>query len=89
MKETYEELETKKFLDSLPWKEYLSLGKDLYDIMDEIQQTYGDSLEDNPVFRGEVFNWMSTDDFADYLRDKGIHVWEEYTTTYTIGEINL
>lgn len=83
-----EVLETRKFLDSLSWSSYLHPGEDIYDIMDKIQQEYGDSLEDSPIFRGDVFNQITTDEFVDYLRDKGFSIWEEHITRYTVGRMN-
>ena len=32
--------------------------------------------EDHPIFEGYVFNWMTSDEFADYLRKKGYRVQE-------------
>lgn len=80
-----QELETRQFLDALPIEKFLTQGRDLHDVMDNIQDSYGPSLKDDSVFQGDVFNWMSADEFADYLRNKGYYVLEDVTIRYTIG----
>lgn len=70
-----EELEqTIKFLDSIPIDKYIIGHVDIYDIMNKIEDDYGASLESNPTFEGYVFNWMTSDEFAYYLRKKGYRV---------------
>ena len=59
--------QTIKFLDSIQIDKY---------IMDRIEDDYGAFLEDHPIFEGYVFNWMTSDEFADYLRKKGYRVQE-------------
>lgn len=44
--------------------------------MDKIEEDYGYFLEDNPIFEGYVFNWMSQEEFVDYLTNKGYHIRE-------------
>lgn len=83
--ETNEEYYTRQFLDSLPWDTLLSQGIDLQELMEQIQETYGPSLTDNPTFKGDVFNWMCIGEFADYIRSKGYHVLEEVTVQYILG----
>ena len=80
---------TEEFLDTIDVKKYLQEDKDLYDVMDEIEEDYGKTLEDNPVFEGYVFNWMSSDEFGDYITKRyGIRIREEVITTYRIGTVD-
>lgn len=84
-KETNGEYETRMFLDCLPWNTLLTQGRDLYELMDSIQSTYGPAIKNNPTFDGEVFNWMGIEEFADYIRTKGYYVCEDVSIKYTIG----
>lgn len=78
--------ETKKFLDTIDIRKYLYDGKDLYDVIDEIEDDYEEAVRDNPIFQGYVFNWMSTDEFGDYITERyGIQINEEVTIRYKIG----
>lgn len=68
--------QTIKFLDSIQIDKYIIVYMDIHDIMDRIEDDYGAFLEDHPIFEGYVFNWMTSDEFADYLRKKGYRVQE-------------
>ena len=67
-KRNYAEFEEKerKFLDSISDKELLSFfekGKELYDIMEEIEDAYGESYTEEEY----IFNWLDKYDFEEYL----------------------
>ena len=68
--------QTERFLDSIEIDKYIKKHRDISDIMDKIEEDYGYSLEDNPIFEGCVFNWMSQEEFVDYLTNKGYHIRE-------------
>lgn len=75
-----------EFLDTINVRGYLQAGKDLYDIVDEIERDYNKTVSDDPILQGCVFNCMSTDEFADYITERfGIRVNEEVKVTYRIG----
>lgn len=81
--------QTEEFLDTIPVENYLQSYKDLSEVMKEIQRDYGDKIKDSPIFEGDVFNWISIDEFADYLRKKkNIHIYEDVVITYIIGRID-
>ena len=44
-------------------------GEDLYHYQDRIEELFKD-VDLPPVFQGELFNFMSPEDFADYLREQ-------------------
>lgn len=50
--------------------------------MNRIENDYGPSLEDNSTFEGYVFNWMTSDEFAYYLRKKGY--WVQAIASYEV-----
>lgn len=78
--------ETEKFLDTIDISKYLRNGKDLYDVIDEIEDDYGEQVENNPLFQGYVFNWMAPDEFGDYLEKRfNIRINEEVNINYRIG----
>ncbi len=68
--------QTEEFLDSIRIDKYIKKHRDISDIMDKIEEDYGYFLEGNPVFEGYVFNWMSQEEFVDYLTNKGYHIRE-------------
>lgn len=68
--------QTEEFLDSIRIDKYIKKHRDISDIMDKIEEDYGYFLKDNPIFEGYVFNWMSQEEFVDYLTNKGYHIRE-------------
>lgn len=70
-------MKTEQFLDTIPMEKYLTSGCDLREAMNQIEEDYSDLLSNDEFFRGYVFNWMSTDEFASYLKRKGYKVHSE------------
>lgn len=68
--------QTEEFLNSIEIDKYIKKHRHISDIMDKIEEDYGYFLEDNPIFEGYVFNWMSQEEFVDYLTNKGYHIRE-------------
>lgn len=64
--------ETEKYLDGLNLKEEFKEfgGHDLSEFMEFLENKYGNSLAADLKFCGFVFNWMSTEEFLDYLRKR-------------------
>ena len=67
----YEEYENKEraFLDKISDKEMLSFfekGKNLYDIMEEIENAYGESYIEEEF----IFSWLDKYDFEEYINKR-------------------
>ena len=57
------------FLDKISDKEILSFfkkGKNLYDIMEEIEDAYGESYTEEDY----IFNWLDKYDFEEYINKR-------------------
>ena len=66
-----EEFEDKEraFLDKISDKEMMSFfkkGKNLYDIMEEIEDAYGESYTEEEY----IFNWLDKYDFEEYINKR-------------------
>lgn len=59
-------------------------GHQLPDIMEAMEKEYVDNKLVKVALNGELFDFMDTNDFADYLRDHGYTVKEETITVYTL-----
>ena len=67
----FEEYENKEraFLDKISDKEMLSFfekGKNLHDIMEEIEDTYGELYTEEDY----IFNWLDIYDFEEYISER-------------------
>ena len=84
-------IETCKALDTIDIYSYLIDGMNVSDIMDSIENEYNDKYQD-PPFKGEIFNWFSTDDFMEYCthRYENVHWYEDikYYVRKNKNEIN-
>ena len=63
---------TEKYLDGLNLEEEFKEfgGHDISEFMEFLEDKYGNSLAADLRFCGFVFNWMSTEEFLDYLRKR-------------------
>lgn len=75
---------TEDFLDTLPIESYISSGVDLGEVMNKIEDDYGDLLVNDPFFDGYVFNLMDTYEFSEYLKKRGYNIREELIVRYSI-----
>lgn len=75
---------TEEYLDTIDIKQEASeFGRsDLGDFMDFLEDKYGKTLVDNPVFCGFVFNWMNTEEFLDYLNKRYAEFYFREISTY-------
>lgn len=62
-----------EFLDSLDMDMFVKPGKDVYTIIDQINDCFGKDL----------FDAISTEEFVCYLRDRGYKVYE--VISYIVG----
>lgn len=77
----------RQFLDTLPIEQFMVANQHVDDLMDILQDKYGNSVEDDCILQGEVFNYLDREDFSDYLRKRyKARVCEWVTTTYEIVE---
>ena len=68
-----------EFLNTLNLTPLLTSGKDIYDLMEEIEDKYGNLYEKESF----IFNCMDSYDFVKYLKDKyKLHIIEK--TSYQI-----
>ena len=78
-------IKTEQFLDKIPIEKYIVEPVcDLAKVMYKIENDYSDSLSNDEFFCGYVFNWMSTDEFASYLKRKGYNVQSEIIERFYI-----
>lgn len=55
-----------KFLDTLDLKPFLEKDKSVYDVMEEIEDKYGDQYTEESF----IFNCMDHNDFIDYIQER-------------------
>lgn len=70
----------KDFLDTIDIRCYISVGKEIETIMDELENKYNETLKDDPILHGNIFNWMDIEDFSRYLENRynlQIDHWEQ------------
>lgn len=85
---TWKEAEdyNRKFLDTLPIEQFMKVNQNISDLMDILQNTYGETLEGDCILQGEVFNHLDKEDFVIYLRHRyNANIYEWVTTTYQLS----
>lgn len=79
---------TENFLDTKDLRKYLRTGKDVYDIMEEVQNDFSQEVKSDPFFDGDVFYYMDVYEFCQYIeRRYDIKVRIEEITSYTVGRV--
>lgn len=80
-------------LDKLDLSRFLISGKTIWDIRGEIEDAYDDNefspeiteMVENDIMQGFIFNYLSEDEFMDYLVEKyNIHIKEDVHIDYYI-----
>lgn len=76
-------------LDKIDIKPYLRPAADVWDIMQELERDYSNTITNDPWLEGELFNFMNTGDFAYYLKKRyNIGINEEVIVNYRIGGLD-
>lgn len=68
----YLDKKTVDFLDSIYIEDYAEFGhfQDIYKLIDTLEEAYEEELKNDEHFRGILFNWMTADEFQDYLHSR-------------------
>ncbi len=69
------------FLDTLDLDKFIENENDVEEIMNAIEDEYDDTPILPDFLEGCVFNYLSENEFADYLADRYNKKWVEITTT--------
>lgn len=74
----YLDKKTVDFLDSIYIEDYAKFEdfQDIYELIDALEEEYEDELRHDPHFQGILFNWMTPDEFQDYLHSR--YPWWEF-----------
>lgn len=64
--------ETLDKIDFLPYLEKLSdESHEIWDLIDLVEKDYDNTdLTNNPIHEGSLFNWISSEEFGDYLEER-------------------
>lgn len=79
-------------LDKLDLKPYIHQGDSIYNIMENIEDNINiENLEyeiqimlDDPLMQRDIFNWISTEEFMDYLHERYGVMFEERIEYYVL-----
>lgn len=72
-------------LDKIDFEPYFEKynGKDVYTLMDAVRDDYDESsLTKNPVLSGYIFNYLSINEFIEYLEKRYKKKFKTQTQTY-------
>lgn len=83
-------------LDKINLKPYLAKWKSINDIMEEIEDdAFSEAFEadvrialEDPIMQGDIFNWISAEEFMDYLEKRYNTKFQEKIDYYIIDTGN-
>lgn len=77
----------KRVLDNIPIRSFIFPGQDVNKLMNDLQDLYADTIKEDEILRGHLFNHINLEDFVDYLQERyNIGAYE--VTTYEIEYFN-
>ena len=81
---TYEkELENWEFIDTIDLIPYIEKYDDMYDLMEAVNNDCSEQVKDDPSMEGNVFNWITPDELAEYIYNKyNIKYYEKISIIY-------
>ena len=81
---TYEkELENWEFIDTIDLIPYIEKYDDMYDLMEAVNNDCSEQVKDDPSMEGNVFNWITPDELAEYIYNKyNIKYYEKISIKY-------